>query len=453
MNEKASGYDVKLFTDDTGPAATAADLNVPYIMINENWRRPPAESTDQKKIKDLEKDLAIYRAQEPKISIGTCEGANEHSTLTVTRTVAEPLTDEEIEYLVKSLCLTHPLVTDFTPPPTSSTSDRSGEVKIVVYESPEEGLIAAYHDVTYPKWVGECRELLQNFHNGRGEIEPPVVLSWPMSNKGTRPASHVRIEFEATGPVELIRFPFDIHDAEESDASTATDRKDIVAFKRLPSPPTPPPFQKQVTRVPAPITTQPAQNFDLAAFADHALLQNYFGKTADFSKAFALPDLKAFKMPHLMANSAHSEIQRSLANITKSLHLPQHILDSQRRISMLEASAFRRFPDPVIEPPSIPRFELPKPRDPEAFIYDDWPAAQQVKKGTVICELWRHQAEEHTIDFMVAFLSDGEARGTVKCTVHAENLTKPEYARVIVERRVEFINMMSLAEHMIKNCR
>ena len=33
---QASGYDVKLFTDDTGPASTADGMGVPYLMINQS---------------------------------------------------------------------------------------------------------------------------------------------------------------------------------------------------------------------------------------------------------------------------------------------------------------------------------------------------------------------------------------------------------------------------------
>ena len=54
-----------------------------------------------------------------------------------------------------------------------------------------------------------------------------------------------------------------------------------------------------------------------------------------------------------------------------------------------------------------------------------------VKKGALACDLWRHQNEGQAFAFEVLFTEkDGEARGSVLCTVHAENLTKPETARV-----------------------
>jgi hypothetical protein len=79
----ASGAEIKLFTDDTGPAATADALGVPYLLIDERWRRPASETTEQKEIKDLNRDLAAYRAQEPSIAI-VCEGVNSSGVVTVT---------------------------------------------------------------------------------------------------------------------------------------------------------------------------------------------------------------------------------------------------------------------------------------------------------------------------------------------------------------------------------
>lgn len=64
LGSRTPGCVVELFTDDTGPASTASGMGLPFRMIEGSWRRPPSESTETKKIKELEKDLATYRAQE-----------------------------------------------------------------------------------------------------------------------------------------------------------------------------------------------------------------------------------------------------------------------------------------------------------------------------------------------------------------------------------------------------
>ncbi len=64
LNGKASGHEVKLFTDDGGPAGMADELGVPYLLIDPAWRRPPAETTEAKRLREVEKDLALYRSQD-----------------------------------------------------------------------------------------------------------------------------------------------------------------------------------------------------------------------------------------------------------------------------------------------------------------------------------------------------------------------------------------------------
>lgn len=189
LSAQATGYDVKVFTDDTGPASTADGLGVPYLMINENWRRPASETTEEKKIKDLEMDLATYRAQEPKIVIGRCEPADESKVAAVVRKVATPLTEGEVEGFLDKLRLKHPLVTDFTPPPPSAMTDVFGTTTTTEYSAPPKADITKYHDVVYPQWLEQCRAALKSLHEGRDEFEADIVLRWSMANKGSRPAS------------------------------------------------------------------------------------------------------------------------------------------------------------------------------------------------------------------------------------------------------------------------
>ena len=47
LSAQASGYDVKLFTDDTGAACTADGLGVPYLMINDDISRAGAQDCDR----------------------------------------------------------------------------------------------------------------------------------------------------------------------------------------------------------------------------------------------------------------------------------------------------------------------------------------------------------------------------------------------------------------------
>jgi hypothetical protein len=116
--------------------------------------------------------------------------------------------------------------------------------------------------------------------------------------------------------------------------------------------------------------------------------------------------------------------------------------------SMFGASAFS--PTPIDIAPII-RPHVPKARDPEAFYYA-WPLHETVRRGALTCELWRHQSDVELFGFEVLFTKDGEVRGSVECRVHAENLTKPQEARVVVSRSIETVSVLHLATAMVAAC-
>ncbi|MCP3414252.1 PIN domain-containing protein [Bradyrhizobium brasilense] len=137
LNAQATGYAVKLFTDDVGPAGIADDLGIPFLLISQNWRRPAAESAEGKRVKELEKDLALYRAQEPRIVI-RCETTGTANKIRVVRKIAQPLSEAQIEQFVGDLCRKHPVRADFTPPPISTKRTLFREVETTEYSAPSD---------------------------------------------------------------------------------------------------------------------------------------------------------------------------------------------------------------------------------------------------------------------------------------------------------------------------
>lgn len=440
---QASGYDVKLFTDDTGPASTADGMGVPYLMINQSWRRPAAETTEEKKIKDLEKDLATYRAQEPKIAIKRCEPADESNVVTVTRKVATPLTDAKIEELLAKLSLKCPLITDFTPPPPSTLTDTFGATTTTEYSAPADADITNYRDALYPQWLARCRAILKELHQGRDQLEPDTVLRWLMANKGNRPASHVRVEFEAKGPLMLRRLARGSENEEaQDDGDGATSPAPADAPPRFPPMPRPPAFLKHVTRVAAPAKPKPAQGFDLSALKATGVFDDRYKNIADVSRRLAA-GLDPFSESVRRLNAADAATR-----FLKS----ESILNTFRANSLLSPSV----PASILRPPTDYLSSLRVPQipvhEPESFYYE-WPPTRAVTKGALTCDLWRHQTGEEIFEFEVEFTKDGEARGSVECTVHAENLTRPEQARVIVSRTIEPLSMIDSAEAMVEACK
>lgn len=426
LNLQASGYSVALFTDDTGPAATANGLSVPCLMIEEGWRRPASETTEEKEIRELRKDLATYRAQEPTIVIRPCEPGDASNVVEVTRRIAQPLSEAEIEGILAALKLKHPLVTDFTPPASVTTKDELGSSITIEYHAPLESEILNYRDVAYPRWIDQCRAILAKLHEGRDEIEGPVVLRWAMANEGTRPASQVRVEFEAKGPLALQRL---VEDEDVDETSEKGSQSSVAAVPRFPSAPQPPAFQQHVTTASPPPAKRPLSHLPNASLLKASGL--FDARTANSNATLA-----RFMGDH--------ERLAGISAIEKALNP----FGSQAALEALRGAGTASSIFQHIDPVRIPSLHLPKRHDPEAFYYD-WPAVRQAGKGALTCDLWRHKIEDEVFVFEVVFTKDGQVRGTVECTVHAENLTKPVQAKVIVGRTIEHVSVLEIAEAMV----
>jgi hypothetical protein len=361
LSAGAVGYDVKLFTDDGGPAGIADDLGLPFLMISQDWRRPAAESQEGKRVRELEKDLSLYRAQEPKIVI-RCETAGAANKVRVVRKVAQPLSDAQLEQFVDDLRRMHPQQADFTPPPTSTKRTVFGEVETTEYSAPTNDEIADYVDTRYPQWIENCRNVLRSVHVDRDEVEPEVLLRWSILNEGTRPASQVRLEFEAKGPLELMR-PLAQDDDDDAGAEAPT-KSSSPAAPRLPAAPKPPAFGQRVTRAQAPVPTVPKLpgSFDIASIKSATEVHKQFASAASAAKRLGLDRLS--DPSYLQSINTASDLVRRWSDPS--------LLAASRLDALANPHSFATITPLAIEPFRIPRVLTSEPHDPEAFYFDNW---------------------------------------------------------------------------------
>ena len=361
------------------------------------------------------------------------------------RKIAQALSDAEIGQFVDDLRLKHPPQADFTPPATTTKRMAFGEVETIEYSAPSDEEIAEYVDTRYPQWIENCRNVFRGLHIGRDEIEPEILLRWSMTNEGTRPASQVRLEFDAKGPLELIRpLAQDEDDVEEDATAGAPTKPSPPTAPRLPAPPKPPAFGQRVTRTQAPLPTVPKLpgGFDIASIKSATEIHRQF---ADAAKAAKLLGLDRLSEPSYLKSI------NSASDLVKRFSDPR-LLSPSRFNSLVSPVSFATMTQPEIERLRMPQF-TPEPHDPEAFYFDDWRRGQPVTKGALTADLWRHRTAEKTFEFEVLFLTDDEAQGAVECTVHADNLTKPERAVVTISRVFEPLSMVDLARSLVDTCR
>jgi hypothetical protein len=119
--------------------------------------------------------------------------------------------------------------------------------------------------------------------------------------------------------------------------------------------------------------------------------------------------------------------------------------------SLIDSVIADRIVMPRSEPLHSVMRHIPEPRGREAF-YCSWRANLPVMHGALTCELWRHQTDDEIFEFEIMLDEEVDAHGVVECAVHAENLTKPEQSKVIIERKIEAISMLDLARSLVESC-
>ncbi len=431
---------VSILTDDSVAASTAQGLSVSFFLIPESWKRPAEETTEAKRIKELEKDISIYRAQEPVICITNVSG--EATAANVIRRVALALEPSEIDQLIGKLKAGHPAKEDFAAPEAEIQADGTE----ISYETPDTDAIGKYSSEAYPKWIDACRSIFESLHKGRTEREAEVALTFGVANGGTRPASKVRVSFEAIGNIDLSR---DAHDPDDDkDQNDDEGQSAVPPIPRLPAPPVAPAVRRIVKRPPT-----ASRGVDIATLrmSGNGLRISDLEKTSRGVMSGLGPQLAAMRSAQSIFDNPHG--RGALADLARGIGPMSDIMrmveeDDRLRRSLIQPTAIPTyFGIPAVRMPS-----MPEKHNPEGFYYDRWSKGKPTKRGALTCDLFRHQRGEEFFEIDVLFPDDGDITGAVRCTVEAENLSKPVELLTPVSRKVEAYSLMAIADEMVERC-
>lgn len=433
---------VSMLTDDSVAASTAQGLGVSFFLIPESWKRPPEETTEAKRIKELEKDISIYRAQEPVISIA--DVSSEATAANVTRRVALALEPSEIDQLIGKLKSRHPAKKDFAAPEAEVLADGTE----VSYEAPDAEAIGRYSSEAYPKWIDTCRSIFESLHKGRMDPEAKVALTFGVANGGTRPASKMRVSFEAIGNIDLCR---DAHNPDDDDDQNDDGGQSALPpISRLPAPPVAPAVRRIVRRLPT-----ASKGVDIATLS----LPGSGLRISDLAKASrgVMSDLGPQMAAMLNAQSMFDNLygRGALADLARGIGPMSDIMRMAAEHDRLSRSLFQ--PTGIARPAYIDMHPIrmppmPEIHNPERFYYDRWPKGKPTKRGALTCDLFRHQRGEQLFEIDVLFPDDGDVTGAVRCTVEAENLTKPVELLIPVSRKVKAYSLIAIADEMVERC-
>lgn len=433
---------VSMLTDDSVAASTAQGLGVSFFLIPESWKRPPEETTEAKRIKELEKDISTYRAQEPVISIANVSG--EATAANVVRRVALALGRSEIDQLIGKLKARHPVKEDFAAPEGEIQADGTD----ISYEAPNAEAIGKYSSEAYPKWIDACRSIFASLHKGRMEPEAKVELTFGVTNGGTRPASKMRVSFEAIGNIDLSR---DAHDPDDDEDQNDEDGQSALPpIPRLPTPPVAPAVRRIVKRPPT-----ASQGVDIATLKmpGSGLRISELEKASRGMMSGLGPHYAAMRSAQSMFDNLHgrgalADLARGVGPMSDMMRIAEE--HDRLRRSLIQPTGIAR--PTYIDIPAIRMPLMPEKHNPEGFYYDRWPKGKPTKRGALTCDLFRHQRGEEFFEIGVLFPEDGDVTGAVRCTVEAENLTKPVELLIPVSRKVEAYSLMAIANEMIECC-
>ena len=416
MAKQDDTVSVCFLTDDSVAASTAHNVGVPFRFIEGSWKRPPEQTTEAKRIKELEKGLATYRAQEPCIVL---ENVTDEAVRTsVVRRIALPLGCDEVGALVDQLCTRHPVQTEFVVPEAERWDDGTE----VSYRPPDAEEVDKYKTEAYPGWLSRCRLILEGLHENWVEMESPLRLTWGVTNEGTRPAVQLRVTFVAEGSILLRRLSTDDQDGGgDSDTNVETG---CSVLPQLPPPPKPPQVQRIVKR--RQVVSRQSDNATVRA------------------------SLGGLRMDDLGRISFAGTRLSDLTRLTATMGREQELLGKSvlRRINEPGVFGVGRSMD------MVPAYKtlLHSKHDKEAFYYDDWPPEVPVKSGALTCDLYRHRNGEELFELEVLFPEDGDVRGAAVCTVHAENLTEPVSLRISLSRSIEEYSLLEKARALVESC-
>ncbi|MBX9461328.1 MAG: hypothetical protein KL785_09800 [Brevundimonas sp.] len=195
--------DIRLLTDDTGPAGKANALGLPFDFIPVDWKREPELDDQARENRDLKAQLAALRMTQPQIEVSADGAVNRK--LAVQRAAWAELEPAELPSIRERLLARFPLDELERKFAAKASERRPGAWQFgignitVVPVAPEA--TARYRDETYPAWLDACLSWLESVP----DLINPALAGDPVTirlvNGGGKPAEDVRIRFRARGAI------------------------------------------------------------------------------------------------------------------------------------------------------------------------------------------------------------------------------------------------------------
>lgn len=219
-----SEEDVVFLTHDAMPRVLAHRIGLKTHSVPDAWLLPPETDTKDKRIRDLEVQVAELTKAVPELEVQFEIAAQTVSEVATTFEYFRPPTTEELAELMAVVRSRHPLREPIHPVTAQILRPLSD---MHLRRVPADKEYAEYRDARYPAWLQKMERRLSLIPQRLDVAARLIHLTIKLSNRGHVPADGLLFEYELFGGAALL--PED-----------ADDRKKLLALPSLPSPPSPP---------------------------------------------------------------------------------------------------------------------------------------------------------------------------------------------------------------------
>ncbi len=188
MSRTHGNQAVGLVTDDTNLKVKAKRQGLRFFPVPDDWLLAPEPDEREKRMRQLEKEVALLKRQTPIIEI-TLDGRHEIELVVPSY---EPLAQDTVNRLVETMIAKFPMKTDFS----LTSSERllsAGDSDMFRLRPPADLQIENYQNEEYPKWEQSLRVRLEKLHSSLRFRDATADIRLLIANNGTVPGEHVRI--------------------------------------------------------------------------------------------------------------------------------------------------------------------------------------------------------------------------------------------------------------------
>ena len=190
---------VSLVTHDTNLKVKAKRKGLRFFPVPDEWLLAPEPDQREKRMRQLEQELALLKKQTPIIEITLDE--NQEIELVVPS--YEPLTPDTVERLVEAMTAKFPMKTDFSL--TSFEKLQSaGVIGIAGLHPPSDREIAKYQKKEYAQWENKIRSRLERLHSTLLIRDATTDIRLLIVNSGTVSGEHLQIAIRVSEGLKIF---------------------------------------------------------------------------------------------------------------------------------------------------------------------------------------------------------------------------------------------------------